>query len=389
MAVQNPVLGVQQQVSAVDASQMALPLPVGTDQNAVSPAVPEPLADAVPLVPAPAPGGSSLLGLLDNFKDSWDPYDPTDIPMFWHIPKAGGSSIKDSMGGCHRFVQATEFGVSDGHDTDTEVAIVYPAVPGVADTDRSPFVNIDSTTVAGIARAKSMGFADAQLADVVVSPFVFETNDLFTQTAKGRLISVFRHPIERAVSMFYYIQVADWEPSYKPELKEWTLEQYATSDIIENNWMTRQLSNQLGGELFDSNLKLAMEVVNTKFLVGLMSQIEPTMARFEKYFRWTYHVNPPNQEVCRERLMSGGANSNKKNKKPVDSSHSAWDLLAAQNNFDLQLYAYIEQLFVEQAAFVAGLPEEFRKVDGTCCKCDPPTFPPEGFTCPQAVKNEE
>ena len=307
--------------------------------------------------------------------------------LYRHIPKAGGSSIKDAMGGCHRFVQATEFGVTDGHDTDTEVAIVYPAIPGVADTDRSPFVNIDSTTPAGIARAKSLGFADAQLAQVVVSPFVFETNELFTQTAKGRLFSVFRHPIDRAVSMFYYIRVADWEPSYSPEMKEWTIDQYATSDKIENNWMTRQLSNQLGGELTDENLNRAMEVVRTKFMVGLMSQIEPTMARFEKYFRWTYHVNPPNQEACRERLMSGGSNSNKSNKEPVDENHTAWPLLALQNNYDLQLYAYIEQLFAEQEAFVSGLPDEFRKVDGTCCKCDPPTFPPEGFTCPQAVKN--
>jgi hypothetical protein len=51
------------------------------------------------------------------------------------------------------------------------------------------------------------------------------------------------------------------------------------------------------------------------------------------------------------------------------------------------LYNYIEQLFVEQEAFVAGLPDNFRMVDATCCKCDPPTFPPEGFTCPESVKN--
>ncbi|KAL7534046.1 hypothetical protein ACHAXR_005606 [Thalassiosira sp. AJA248-18] len=292
------------------------------------------------------------------------------------------------MGGCHRFVQATEFGITDGHGADPTVAIVYPAVPGVADTDRSPFVNIDSTTVAGIQRAKALGFADAQLADVVVSPFVFETNDLFTQTAKGRLFSVFRHPIERAVSMFYYIRVADWEPSYKPELQQWTLEQYATSDIVENNWMTRQLSNQLGGELTEENLKHAMEVVQSKFLVGLMTKIEATMSRAEKFFRWTYHVNPPNQEKCRERLMAGGSNSNAKNKEPLKEGDPAWDLLAHQNNFDLQLYKYIETLFEEQEAFVTGLPEDFRNVGGTCCKCEPPTFPPEGFTCPQAVKNE-
>jgi len=350
-------------------------------------------ADQVPLV---APNAESALVTtssfaleeLNNFKDSWDPYEKTDIPVFWHIPKAGGSSIKDAMGGCHRFVQATEFGITDGHDADTEVAIVYPRVPGDADTDRSPFVNIDSSTVAGIQRAKAMGFADAQLADVVVSPFVYELNDLFTQTARGRFFSVFRHPIDRAVSMFYYIRVADWEPSYSPDLKDWTLEQYAQSDRVENNWMTRLLSNQLGGELTEENLSKAMEVVRRKFLVGLMSQIEPTMARAEKFFRWTFHVNPPNQEACRERLMSGGANSNKANKKEgPKEGDEAWNLLAHQNNFDLRLYSYIEQLFVEQEAFVTGLSDNFRNVDATCCKCYPQTFPPEGFTCPEAVKN--
>ena len=63
-----------------------------------------------------------------------------------------------------------------------------------------------------------------------------------------------------------------------------------------------------------------MEVVRTKFLVGLMTQVEASMSRFEKFFRWTYHSNPPNQEACRDRLMSGGSNSN-----------------AAKNNFNLPL----------------------------------------------------
>ena len=58
---------------------------------------------------------------------------------------------------------------------------------------------------------------------------------------------MFRHPIDRAVSMFYYIRVADWEPSYKPELQGWKMDQYATSDIVENNRMTRQLSNPSWG----------------------------------------------------------------------------------------------------------------------------------------------
>lgn len=93
---------------------------------------------------------------------------------------------------------------------------------------------------------------------------------------------MFRHPIDRAISLFYYLQVADWEPTYDPELKNWSIKEYAQSSRIENNWLTRQLSNQLAGELAEEDLELAKEVVRQKFLVGLMTEIEPTMDRCEK-----------------------------------------------------------------------------------------------------------
>lgn len=173
-----------------------------------------------------------------------------------------------------------------------------------------------------------------------------------------------------------------------PELQSWTLEQYATSPVIENNWMTRQLANQLSGELNDSHLKIAMEVIRRKFMVGLMNQLPASMTRFEKFYRFKYHVNPTNQEACRERLTAGGSNSNSKNKKEKPKEgEPLWDLLAAQNLFDIQLYEYIETLFVEQEAFVADIPDDFRNIDATCCKCTPPTFPLEGFSCPKKVLN--
>jgi len=151
---------------------------------------------------------------LSNFRDSWAPYSKSDVPIYFHIPKSGGSSIKDVVGSCHRMVMASEFGITDGHDKDTEVAIVYPKVPGgTGSEDRSPFVNVDTTTVAGIDRAAKMGFADSGLAGCVITPFLYESNNLFTPTAQGRLFAVFREPVDRAVSMFYYLQVATWGKS--------------------------------------------------------------------------------------------------------------------------------------------------------------------------------
>ncbi len=46
---------------------------------------------------------------LSNFKDNWDPWEPSDTPVFFHIPKAGGSTIKDVIGSCHRFVMVRNF----------------------------------------------------------------------------------------------------------------------------------------------------------------------------------------------------------------------------------------------------------------------------------------
>jgi hypothetical protein len=173
-----------------------------------------------------------------------------------------------------------------------------------------------------------------------------------------------------------------------PVLQNWTLEEYATSNVIENNWITRQLTNELSGELNDTHLKAAMEVISRKFFVGIMTKLEESMTRFEKLFHWKFRVNPPYQEECRKGLIGRGSNSNRKNKKgkPIPGD-PVWDLIAAQNTYDIQLYELIESLFLEQESWVSEIPDDFRNIDATCCRCDPPTFPPEGFSCPKQVQN--
>ena len=109
---------------------------------------------------------------------------------------------------------------------------------------------------------------------------------------------------------------------------------------------------------------------------GLANQIEPTMIRFEKFFHWTYRINPPEQEKCRTRVISGD-DANKKNEMNMpQEGDPAWTWLTKQNEFDLRLYAYAEKLFEEQETFVKNLPDGVRYVGSTCCKCQRPTFPP-------------
>jgi hypothetical protein len=65
---------------------------------------------------------------LSGYKDVWDwKMQETDLPVFWHIPKSGGSTVKDIMGSCHRFVMASEAGIRAGHDNDTVSLDLIPA----------------------------------------------------------------------------------------------------------------------------------------------------------------------------------------------------------------------------------------------------------------------
>jgi len=207
-----------------------------------------------------------------------------------------------------------------------------------------------------------------------VTPLFHEANKIFTRTHKGRLFTIFRDPIDRAVSMFYYLQVADWETTYNADLRKMTLEEFAKSTMVEDNWMVRRLTGALQGKITEEHLDAAMKIVNDKILVGLLSRGDESMRRFEKFFRWKYRVNPPNQEKCRERLMNSGANKGT-NKKDGALTEDAHRVLAYRNRLDIQLYKFIEDLFERQGNFVKDLPDDFRLQDASCAKCVPPSFP--------------
>ena len=316
---------------------------------------------------------------MSHFKDTTEPYHKSDVPIFWHVPKSGGSTIKDVAGSCHRLVSASNIGTRDGHENDQFLQIVRPG--------GSMFVNINTHSVEGIQHAKDIGFPSSGMAEIIVSNFVHEADALGSTTHMLRFFGVFRHPISRAISMFYYIQVATWEATYHPELKDWTIEQYARSNRAEENWMTRQLANNPIDALTDDDFALAKEVLRRKFFVGLIDQMEESMDRFERFFRWSYRVNPHNQEKCREGLLIGGGanrNVNATKKAHLKEGTEGWNLLAEKNKYDLQLYDYVVELFDQQEDLLdVSHPKGFRRIKETCCKCYPPTYPPGGYECPK------
>eukprot|EP00591_Stephanopyxis_turris_P004783 CAMPEP_0195508218 /NCGR_PEP_ID=MMETSP0794_2-20130614/1492_1 /TAXON_ID=515487 /ORGANISM="Stephanopyxis turris, Strain CCMP 815" /LENGTH=371 /DNA_ID=CAMNT_0040635127 /DNA_START=309 /DNA_END=1424 /DNA_ORIENTATION=+ len=303
--------------------------------------------------------------VLNGYKNTWDPRNRKDIAVFWRIPEADGSVVENIISSCHKLTMASDAGIAEGHDQDTTVDVVSVAGPTDVDMGPNTFMNVDTTTILGIERAQQMGLVRSELARVIVTPFIFEPESLFDVTRRGRLFTMFPHPVDRAVRMFAFLQHADWKPAYSPMLASMSIEQYAESSYAEDNWMTRYLSNDPDPEavLTNAHVEVAMDVVRRKFLVGLLDKREESLDRFEKFFRWNFSIDPSNQDRCREILLEKWANSNHTLETPQPGSQ-AYELLVAKNLYDIKLYNYIELLFKEQEQFVANIPDGFR-LEGT------------------------
>jgi hypothetical protein len=234
------------------------------------------------------------------------------------------------------------------------------------------YVNIDLTTPQGIQHAKEVHFTEFKLDNLVIKSALFTPvlQELFIPSTAGvntnqqpqvsaKMFTIFRHPIERHTSEFYYLQSASHEGSYRQFFTNWTLDQWAQSHYIGENWMTRMLVNKhTGGKLTDEDLILAQNILRTKFIVGLTSHMVESIRRIQKYFQWdlpTYlpnHKPPLSGSQCYEQFYGESAqkkiNTNPHHPKVLPNTDT-WNILERVNNYDLPLYQFAVQLFEEQA----------------------------------------
>jgi hypothetical protein len=161
------------------------------------------------------------------------------------------------------------------------------------------------------------------------------------------MFTIMRDPIERAVSLFHYLSIADWEPTYSPSLATMSIEMWARSnDRIEYNWVTRFLSNNLKGDLTQNDLDVAKEILRKKCLIGFLEAKEESMMRLQKYFNW--EMKDYKTRECAERILDWGW-SNKHSHPQVDYDSPTYELLVKNNIYDLELYEYAKELFQAQS----------------------------------------
>lgn len=256
-----------------------------------------------------------------------------DLPFLWYIPRSGGGMVKNILSNCKDLIVASEVGASVAKND--KLSIIEVA--------GHKYVNVDTTTEAGIRDAKAKELATSGLAELVVSPRLQEAAGLFGPSKRGRAFTLIRHPVERAVSMFYFLK------KHKvAAVASLDLEDYCRSQHVENNWMVRILSGSMTGEIGDDHLETAKKVLREKVIIGLLEQKEESMRRFEHHFGWRYTENNQKQTSCRTRILVGDYRSNESAKHKIKEGSQAWSLLMWQNRFDMKLYKYAKALYLQQ-----------------------------------------
>ena len=209
-------------------------------------------------------------------------------------------------------------------------------------------MNVDTTTEDGILRAKHLALIPSGKADLIFSGSVrFAMEHLYDPVHKGRIIGLFRNPVERWVSRFYYLQMATWEKGYNPIWKDITIIEYAQTAIKSGNLLISEITGVRLNNITDEHLQLAKQIVKEYFIVGLTNQMEESIYRFNNVMG----ITPEESKACMDEFFRGvsdDATTAKTNSNPhpvIDKNHPAWQIIAQKMPLDIQLYDYIHELF--------------------------------------------
>mmetsp|Transcript_53792 Transcript_53792/g.114279 ORF Transcript_53792/g.114279 Transcript_53792/m.114279 type:complete len:492 (-) Transcript_53792:27-1502(-) len=285
-----------------------------------------------------------LSHLVNVFREQ---YNPTQNKLFlWHIPRSGTTTIKRIASYCMGLTLASEAGKSEVSRGPSQELQIVEGLDGMH------FASVDLSNPEGIELAKVLNVGQSERVDLVSSPYLWDSAGLFDEVHKGYMVAMFRHPIERAVSLYYSMRK---KTQYEKQVGSLTsIEQYAKSSLVENNWMTRFLSNTLSGELTPQHEAIAKEVLRTKCLVGLLREKTETMRRLEVLFNLKAKESSKRREECQEKLLYWDWPG--KNRHEPVTGGEAWDILYKHNTFDLRLYEYAEQLFEAQGKLFQNTP---------------------------------
>jgi len=273
------------------------------------------------------------------------PQPDKEVSMMWHIPKSGGTTVV-KIYECLNLTIANRAGSLPKfhHDKDKEIVAFRPW------GERGPsYVNVDTSRPKGIEHAAKLGLVPSNKADIIFTGFPRDAIELlYDEKNRGRAMGVFRHPIHRLVSKFYYLGVADWEGSYQPQWKDMDIDHWASKVNRDNEHMVKKLAGKRQNEkVNEEDLQLAMQTVKSRFVVGVLDHMEESIHRFNAILGID-ETTDTSKDCLDQFFRHGSKKSNSNTHAEVSKEDTAYQVLAEKNPLDIRLYNFIVDLFEEQ-----------------------------------------
>lgn len=252
--------------------------------------------------------------------------------------------------------------------SDPDAALIFLHIPKTAGSSLSKIIKqhyskSETATLdkAGIARFKSLPAEQRARYRLIQGHLYFGLHRFIPRAST--YVTFLRHPIERALSFYYYARTTPDHYLYPVLTSEDVdlngmlardltieLQNHQTRMLAGNEWQNPQCA------VTRTTLERAQENLRSHFrVVGLQEEFDASLLLLHRAFGW------PVRSYARENVTEG-----KPREKPLDIETQR--LLEEKNSFDLELYAYARNLFEEQCrtagdSFAADL-REMRKTDG-------------------------
>jgi hypothetical protein len=126
----------------------------------------------------------------------------------------------------------------------------------------------------------------------VHSPLLHKVSGLFLPSNMGRLFVTIRHPAKREFAHFRYLRRWDHgmlmkEGDARNDAGGMSYEEFADSDYVVDDWMTRTLVGKGSDEsLTAGDMHTAKEILRRKAVIGLYSNLLGVMRHYARHFGW-------------------------------------------------------------------------------------------------------
>mmetsp|Transcript_68469 Transcript_68469/g.101689 ORF Transcript_68469/g.101689 Transcript_68469/m.101689 type:complete len:416 (-) Transcript_68469:138-1385(-) len=297
--------------------------------------------------------------------DVMDPILGTDTPLLWGTTMLDTIFAQRYYGQCIGIVQA-----SMSHPSGPLSDVLDEMSLDVfANSENGRLsVNVDMSTYSGIERAKKLGLAQSKLADIIISPHLHDTIHIFDVYHKGRFFAFFEHPVKRTASVFFYNRSMNRLQQYGSEYQREddesmrsALFDHTSNGGGEQNRLVQTLTHKMGQRATLADIAVAKDVLRRKCIVGLTSNFDGSLKRFNHYFGWDQRMenqlnnDKGSERDCSQEVIDRRASDYNFNFPQIDEGTPLWDEIEKANELDMELYRYILELFEEQSSMFSSV----------------------------------